>query len=241
MRNINFPFNSRPYPGGGLASFQEGDLVDEGGLASIIEGAETEEEEETTLEQIIRYLFQHSGILPEGMSLEGLLGGEGMAGLLGEEEMAHGDVVPGTNPIQGQKDGPTVGYQGEGGMPSNVQQMMAAYKAHQAGEISRQDLNSILGDTSNLNSILMRNLQQQQVAPAAPAPTPDPVGPQTFGDLQTASAVGDPFGAYVAGSPSREQLLAQYFPPPSAARQQQQTTGLPQLTEEQLLRLSEVA
>jgi hypothetical protein len=98
-----------------------------------------------------------------------------------------------------------------------------------------------LGDTSNLNSILMRNLQQQQVAPAAPAPTPDPVGPQTFGDLQTASAVGDPFGAYVAGSPSREQLLAQYFPPPSAARQQQQTTGLPQLTEEQLLRLSEVA
>jgi len=238
MRNINFPFNRKPYSGGGLASFQEGDLVDEGGLASTIEGVETEEED-TTLEQIIRYLLEHSGILPEGTSLEGLLGGEGIAGLLGEEEMAHGDVVPGTNPIQGQKDGPTVGYQG-GGMPSNVPQIMAAYKAHQAGEISKQDLNSILGGTSNLNSIRIRNLQQQQQQVAPAAPTPDPVGPQTFGDLQTASAIGDPFGAYVAGSPSREQLLAQYFPPPSAARQQQQTTGLPQPTEEQLLRWSEV-
>ena len=91
----------------------------QGGLASIpryAEGAEEkiEEKEESTLDQIISYLLEHSGILPEGLSLQGLLG---------EEEMAHGGIVPGTNPIQGEKGGPTLGYSA----PIDMHQIQKTY------------------------------------------------------------------------------------------------------------------
>ena len=216
----------------------------QGGLASIpryAEGAEEEieEKEESTLDQIISYLLEHSGILPEGLSLQGLLGGE---------EMAHGGVVPGTNPIQGEKGGPTLGYQAPD--PQRIQRNQRLFDLvlgdHYADprHLNRSRGYNVLGAPGTpgfSNAVFAERFRLDKAARAAPAPeqsTYTPTGAQTFDDLAVAPKVEDPIGSYVVGSPSREQLLAQYFPANSSAVQQQQATGLPQLTEEQLLGLA---
>jgi len=234
MRNINFPFERRPASTG----------MAQRGLASIpryAEGAEEEieEKEESTLDQIISYLLEHSGILPEGLSIEGLLGGEGMA---------HGGVVPGTNPIQGQKDGPTVGFTSPLSFNTEQKNMMYYAKSRvDLGLMDRETANNIIrgpdgqirsgaGMRAQINAGLIRN----QPEPVQQESTYTPTGAQNFGDLAVAPKVLNPVQSYVVGSPTREELYAQYFPPNNPAVQQQQATGLPQLTEDQLLGLAEL-
>ena len=214
----------------------------QGGLASIpryAEGAEEEieEKEESTLDQIISYLLEHSGILPGGMSIEGLLGGEGMA---------HGGVVPGTNPIQGEKGGPTLGFQY--GNPQLMQKNQALFASvlgdryDDIRHLNRSRGYNVLGGLGNPNfsdAVFAERFRLDAAPPPAPEQsTYTPTGAQTFDDLAVGPKVEKPIESYVVGSPTREQLLAQYFPPDSPAVQHQKATALPPLTEDQLLGLA---
>ena len=214
MRNINFPFERRPASTG----------MAQRGLASIpryAEGAEEEieEKEESTLDQIISYLLEYSGILPEGLSLQGLLGNE--------EGMAHGGIVPGTNPIQGEKGGPTLGYEApiDRMKIQRNQRLFDEVLGDQYDDIRHLNVSrgyNVLGGLGSPNfsdNLWAERYRLDKAARAAPAPeqsTYIPTGAQTFDDLAVAPKVIDPTGSYVTGGPSREQLYAQYFPDISA-------------------------
>ena len=238
MRNLTrSPFQRGAQP---RRSIMPANSYAEGGLASIpsyAEGDEVEIEETSTGEDILEFLANFGGVADgpsitdiveyfsekrEGPSLQDAIDQLALMGGM-PKGMSKGGVVPGSNPVQGVKGGPTVGFKGQAaGLAKKYEKNMSLFNSllgdhyKDLGHYQQSRGHSLnpLGDDFFVN-VLVENDRlnaQKQTAPPPQESKPSPTLPQTFTDLETSEAVKNP-AVYVAGEfDDMDQLFGVYHP-----------------------------
>jgi hypothetical protein len=202
----------------------------EGGGSSYVAGVDDMDQLFDMYHSSPNYAAQAANLYQGGTPTSGLglsqpsLDMEQLLQLAGVKSMSKGGVVPGSNPVQGVKGGPTVGFRGAGLAQQYeknkrlFQQVLGGqYKDFQHYQKSRgHAFANPVGNQSDFHAHLLAeksrlDAQKQAPPPPPPAPKPKPTLPQTFPELQTAKKVDDP-GTYVAGIESLAELFDIYHP-----------------------------